>query len=67
MCIRDSKYSDFGSFSIINDLKNNEEVKNLNLIVNDYDFSENIYRYGYGYAYGYGYGYGYYQKEEESN
>ena len=27
------KYSDFGSFSIINDLKNNEEVMNLNLIV----------------------------------
>ena len=60
-------YSDFGSFSIINNLKNNENVKNLNLIINDYNFENKKYGYTYGDDYGFGYSYGYYNKYEENN
>jgi len=60
-------YSDFGSFSIINKLKNNENVKNLNLIINDYNFENKKYGYSYGDDYGFGYSYGYYNKYEENN
>ena len=33
-------YSDFGSFSIINKLNNKENVKNLKLIIKDYNFKK---------------------------
>ena len=45
--------------NIINDLHNSEQVKNINIIINDYIVSSSSY--GYGYGYGYGNGYGYYE------
>ena len=45
--------------NIINDLHDSKQVKNINIIINDYIVSSSSY--GYGYGYGYGSGYGYYE------
>ena len=34
-------------------------IKNVNIVLNDVDYSSSKYHYGYGKGYGYGYGYGY--------
>ena len=47
--------------NVINDLYDNKQIKNINIIINDYQLSSNSYGYGYGYSYGYGNGYGYYE------
>jgi tyrosine-protein kinase Etk/Wzc len=43
---------------ILDRLKNESNVKNLSVVLNDVDVSRKIYSYNYGYNYGYGYGYG---------
>jgi capsular exopolysaccharide synthesis family protein len=45
---------------ILDRLKNESNVKNLSVVLNDVDVSRKIYSYNYGYGYGYGYGTGYY-------
>jgi capsular exopolysaccharide synthesis family protein len=45
---------------ILDRLKNESNVKNLSVVLNDVDVSRRIYSYNYGYGYGYGYGTGYY-------
>ena len=52
-------YTKENMLNIINDLHNSEQVKNINIIINDYIVSSSSY--GYGYGYGYGNGYGYYE------
>ncbi|MDG1718868.1 MAG: polysaccharide biosynthesis tyrosine autokinase [Flavobacteriales bacterium] len=52
-------YTKENMLSIINDLHDTEQVKNINIIINDYIVSSSSY--GYGYGYGYGNGYGYYE------
>jgi len=53
------KYTKKNMLNIINDLHDSEQVKNINIIINDYIVSSSSY--GYGYGYGYGSGYGYYE------
>ena len=43
---------------ILDRLKNESQVKNLSVVLNDVDVSRKIYAYNYGYGYGYGYGNG---------
>jgi tyrosine-protein kinase Etk/Wzc len=43
---------------ILDRLKNESNVANLSVVLNDVDVSRKIYSYNYGYNYGYGYGYG---------
>jgi len=52
-------YTKRNMMNIINDLYDTKQVKNLNIIINDYMVSSSTY--GYGYGYGYGNGYGYYE------
>ena len=52
-------YTKENMLNIINDLHDTEQVKNINIIINDYIVSSSSY--GYGYGYGYGNGYGYYE------
>ena len=52
-------YTKRNMLNIINDLYDTKQVKNLNIIINDYMVSSSSY--GYGYGYGYGHGYGYYE------
>ncbi len=51
---------------ILDRLKNESNVKNLSVVLNDVDVSRKIYSYNYGYGYGYGYGSGYYTEDEKS-
>ena len=56
-------YSKTKSLNIINSLYNEQQVKNVHIIVNDFQHSAT-----YGDIYGYGYGgdgYGYYEEENE--
>jgi capsular exopolysaccharide synthesis family protein len=54
-------FSKSKTLSIINNLYNQEQVKNVQLIINDFKYTES----GYGYGYGYGYSdYGYYENED---
>jgi capsular exopolysaccharide synthesis family protein len=56
-------YSKTKALSIINNLYEQKQVKNVQIIIND--FKNNTSGYGYGYGYGYGTnGYGYYETEE---
>lgn len=55
-------YSKAKSLSIINNLYEQEQVKNVNVIINDFKYSSTGYGYGYGYGYGTS-GYGYYEEE----
>jgi len=51
------------TLNIINNLYNQKQVKNIQLIINDFKYTES----GYGYGYGYGYDasdYGYYENED---
>ena len=58
-------YSKTKTLSIINNLYSQKKVKNLQIIIND--FQQNSTGYGYGYGYGYGSnGYGYYENSEEA-
>ena len=59
----------------VNNLFKQNHIKNLNIIINDFEQTRSLYGYGYdGYGYGYGYGYGsygeggfgYYEEEEKS-
>lgn len=50
---------------ILDRLKNESNVKNLSVVLNDVDVSRKIYSYNYGYGYGYGYGSGYYSDDEK--
>jgi len=57
-------YSKAKMLSIINNLYNQEQVKNVQIIINDFQHTSS----GYGYGYGYGYatnGYGYYEDEDQ--
>ena len=58
-------YSKKKMLSIVNNLFENKRVNNLNIIINDYEYSQSVYDYGYGYGYG-GDGYGYYEEDEKS-
>ena len=54
-------FSKSKTLSIINNLYNQEQVKNVHLIINDFKYTES----GYGYGYGYGTSdYGYYENED---
>ena len=55
-------YSKKKMLSIANTLFENKRVNNLNIIINDFQHSQNAYGYGYGYGYG-GEGYGYYEED----
>ncbi len=44
---------------ILDKLKNESNIKDLAVVLNDVDISRKIYSYNYGYGYGYGYGGGY--------
>tara|TARA_E500000331_G_scaffold358600_1_gene427241 strand:- start:4931 stop:7339 length:2409 start_codon:yes stop_codon:yes gene_type:complete len=57
-------YSKKKMLSIANTLFENKRVNNLNIIINDFQHSQNAYGYGYGYGYG-GEGYGYYEEDEK--
>ena len=59
----------------VNNLFKQNHIKNLNIIINDFEQTRSLYGYGYdGYGYGYGYGYGsygeggfgYYEEEKKS-
>tara|TARA_B100000700_G_scaffold291686_1_gene350927 strand:- start:2952 stop:3467 length:516 start_codon:yes stop_codon:yes gene_type:complete len=50
-------YTKKDMINLINDLYTSKQIKNLNIIINDYVVSSSSYGYGYGYAYGSGYGY----------
>ena len=53
-------YSKTKALGVINNLYNQEQVRNVHLIINDFNQSSS----GYGYGYGYGSsGYGYYEEE----
>ena len=57
-------YSKSRGLSIINNLFRQKQVKNIHIIINDFEHTST----GYGYGYGYGYdtsGYGYYENEEK--
>lgn len=56
-------YSKKKMLSIANTLFENQRVNNLNVIINDFQHSQNAYGYGYGYGYG-GEGYGYYEEDK---
>jgi len=54
-------YSKAGALNVINNLYRQKQVKNINIIINDFKHTST----GYGYGYGYGSsGYGYYENEE---
>ncbi|MDA9612243.1 hypothetical protein N9S08_00310, partial [Flavobacteriales bacterium] len=55
-------YSKAKSLSIINNLYEQEQIKNVHVIINDFKYSSSGYGYGYGYGYGTS-GYGYYEEE----
>ena len=55
-------YSKTKALSVINSLYSQGQVKNVNLIINDFKHSSSGYGYGYGYGYGTS-GYGYYEEE----
>ena len=52
-------FSKSKTLSIINNLYNQEQVKNVQLIINDFKYTESGYGYGYGYS-----DYGYYENED---
>ena len=54
-------YSKTGALSIINNLHQQEQVKNVHIIINDFKHSASAYGYGYGYGYGTS-GHGYYEE-----
>ena len=54
-------YSKTKSLSIINNLFNQNQVKNVHIIINDFKHNSSGYGYGYGYEYGTS-GYGYYEE-----
>ena len=56
------RYSKAKSLSIINNLYEQEQIKNVHVIINDFKYSSSGYGYGYGYGYGTS-GYGYYEEE----
>jgi tyrosine-protein kinase Etk/Wzc len=51
------RYSNKHVFDLINKLKQDQKIPNMNILVNDLKIPK-YYAYNYGYAYGYGYGYG---------
>jgi len=55
-------YSKTKALSVINSLYSQGQVKNVNLIINDFKHTASGYGYGYGYGYGTS-GYGYYEEE----
>ena len=55
-------YSKAKSLSIVNNLYEQEQIKNVHVIINDFKYSSSGYGYGYGYGYGTS-GYGYYEEE----
>ena len=55
-------YSKAKSLSIVNNLYEQEQIKNAHFIINDFKYSSSGYGYGYGYGYGTS-GYGYYEEE----
>jgi len=57
-------YSKSRALSIINNLFNQKQVKNVHIIINDFKHTASGYGYGYGYGYG-STGYGYYENEED--
>ncbi len=57
-------YSKTKALGIINNLYNQEQVKNVHIIINDFKQSSSGYGYGYGYGYGSS-GYGYYETDDE--
>ncbi|MDC3305585.1 polysaccharide biosynthesis tyrosine autokinase, partial [Flavobacteriales bacterium] len=57
-------YSRTKALSVVNNLYNQEQVKNVHIIINDFKHSASGYGYGYGYGYGTS-GYGYYENEQE--
>ena len=57
----------------MNNLFEQNHIKNMHIIINDFQQSQSVYGYGYGQGYGYGYGYGhgtdgygYYEDDEKS-
>jgi len=56
-------YSKAGALNVINNLYRQKQVKNINIIINDFKHTSSGYGYGYGYGYGSS-GYGYYENEE---
>ncbi len=57
-------YSKIKSLNVINNLYNQEKIKDIHIIINDYKYKGSTYGYGYGYGYGYsGSGYGYYEEK----
>lgn len=55
-------YSKTKALSVINSLHSQGQVKNVNIIINDFKHTSSGYGYGYGYGYGTS-GYGYYEEE----
>ena len=55
-------YSKAGALNVINNLYRQKQVKNINIIINDFKHTSSGYGYGYGYGYGSS-GYGYYENE----
>jgi len=57
-------FSKIKTLNIINTLFSQKQVKNVQLIINDFKYTAAGYGYGYGYGYGTS-GYGYYETEDE--
>ena len=55
-------YTKTKALGIINELHEQKQVKNLQIIINDFQYTNAGYAYGYGYGYGTS-GYGYYEDE----
>jgi tyrosine-protein kinase Etk/Wzc len=56
-------FSKMPALSIVNNLYDQKQIKNVHIIINDFKHSASGYGYGYGYGYGTS-GYGYYENEE---
>ena len=53
-----------GALNVINNLHRQKQVKNIHIIINDFQHTSTGYGYGYGYGYGSS-GYGYYENEND--
>ena len=55
-------YTKIKTLGIVNNLYQ-QQLKNINIIINDYQYTKSSYGYGYGYGYATD-GYGYYENEK---
>jgi tyrosine-protein kinase Etk/Wzc len=64
-----SNYSEVQLCEFINECKDDNKIKNINIVLNGVGSSQSYgykygYQYGYKYGYNYGYGYGYSEEKE---